>query len=69
MGFSSFFTSVKDEACEATTSRIFDGKVPMMERQMQRAGDDAPTIAAAVAQRREEYISNVCNKPAKPPKP
>lgn len=59
----SMFTSGKQEACEVTSSKLFDAKTPMMVRQMERAGDDAETIKAAVTERKADYIKQTCGKP------
>lgn len=59
----SMFTSGATEACEVTSSKLFDAKAPMMMKQMERAGDDAETIKAAVVERKAEYIKQTCGKP------
>jgi hypothetical protein len=63
MDFKSIFTGAKAEACEATASKLFDVKTPMMVKQMERAGDDAETIKAAVVERKADYIKQTCGKP------
>lgn len=63
MDFKSIFTKGAGEACESTASKLFDAKTPMMMKQMERAGDDATTIKAAVAEEKEKYINKVCRAP------
>jgi hypothetical protein len=59
----SMFTGGAKEACEVTSSKLFDAKTPMMVRQMERAGDDAATIKEAVTERKAAYIQQTCGKP------
>jgi hypothetical protein len=63
MDFKSFFTKGKEEACEVSASKLFDLKTPMMVKQMERAGDDAETIKAAVVEEKEKYVAKVCKAP------
>lgn len=59
----SMFTSAKDESCEVSASKMFDANAHKMVTLMRRAGDDDQTIADAVKEGREKYVSNVCTKP------
>lgn len=65
----SFFTGKKEEACDVSASKMFDANAHKMVTLMRHAGDDADTIAAAVTERKAEYVANVCAKPSGPAKP